>query len=177
MYILKIKTKPLNWKDLTDGFEINIPIDDSGKPKYQPTSISNKFVNKVTIYNDIPSDGVNLRRFDRFVIDKCLVYNQLSEGADGTIQRIVNSQNIITKDVEHYKTPIEYSQLAEDERENYYTVQVDDFVVLDEVDDVVTTSKEFQELQKKYKGNGFLVTSVNASIFGMSVDNVQITHA
>lgn len=136
-----------------------------------------KFSEKVTIFNNIVSDGVNLRRFDRFVINKCLIYNQMAESADGTVRKIVNTQNIITKDVEHYKTPIEYSQLAEDERENYYTVQVDDFVVLDEVDDVITTSKEFQELQKKYKGNGFLVTSVNASIFGMSVDNVQITHA
>lgn len=172
-----VKTKPLTWKDLKNGFDIDIPIDDNGKPKYQSISISDKFIKKVTIYNDIPSDGVNLRRFDRFVINRCFLYNQLSEGTDGTIQRIVNSQNVITKDVEHYKTPIEYSQLAEDERENYFTVQVDDFVVLDEVDDVVTTSREFQELQKKYKDNGFLVTSVNASIFGMSVDNVQITHA
>lgn len=135
------------------------------------------YKDKVTIYNDIPSDGVNLRRFDRFVIDRCLVYNQLSEGADGTVQRIVNAQNVITKDVEHYKTPLEYSQLAEDERENYYTVQIDDFIVYGEVDDVVTTSKEWQELQRKYANNGFSVTAVNASIFGMSVDNVQIIHA
>lgn len=137
----------------------------------------NKFVDKITIYNDIPSDGVNLRRFDRFVIDKCLIYNQLTESADGTVQRVVNSQNVITKDVEHYKTPLEYSQLAEDERDNYYTVQVDDFVVYGEVDDVVTTSKEWQTLQQKYANNGFSVTAVNASIFGMNVDNVQITHA
>lgn len=135
------------------------------------------FTKKVTIYNDIPLDGVNLRRFDRFVIDKCLVYNQLTESADGTVQRVVNAQNVITKDVEHYKTPLEYSQLAEDERENYYTVQVDDFIVYGEVDDVVTTSKEWQALQQKYANNGFSVTAVNASIFGMNVDNVQITHA
>ena len=30
---------------------------------------------------------------------------------------------------------------------------------------------------KKYKDNGFLVTAVNASIYGMSVDNVHIIHA
>lgn len=139
--------------------------------------MTQKFNKKVTIYNDIPSDGVSLRRFDRFVIDKCLIYNQLTESASGTVQRVVNSQNVITKDVEHYKTPLEYSQLAEDERENYYTVQVDDFVVYGEVEDVVTTSKEWQSLQQKYANNGFSVTAVNASIFGMNVDNVQITHA
>lgn len=147
-----------------------LPIKSSTRP-------INKFTNKVTIYNDIASDGVNLRRFDRFVINKCLVYNQLSENADGTVQKIINSQNVITKDIEHYKTPIEYKQLAEDEKNKFYTVQIDDFVVLGEVDDIVTTSREFQELQQKYKGNGFLVTAVNASIFGLDVDNVQITHA
>lgn len=157
--------------------EIDIPITEETKPKYRPYGMTDKFVNKVTIYNDIPSDEVNLRRFDRFVIDKCLVYNQLTESADGTVQRVVNAQNVVTKDVEHYKTPLEYSQLAEDERENYYTVQVDDFIVYGEVDDVVTTSKEWQALQQKYANNGFSVTAVNASIFGMNVDNVQITHA
>lgn len=148
----------------------NLPLNAPARPK-------NKFTNKVTIYNDIPSDGVNLRRFDRFVIDKCLIYNQISEGADGTVQKILNSQNVVTKDIKHYKTPIEYKQLAEDEKDNFYTVQIDDFVVLAEVDDIVTTSREFQELQQKYKDNGFLVTAVNASIFGLNVDNVQITHA
>lgn len=156
---------------------VDIPITDKTRPKYQPFAMNEKFDSKVTIYNDIPSDGVNLRRFDRFVISKCLVYNQLTEGADGTIQRVINTQNVITKDIEHYKSPIEYMQLATDEKDSYYTVQIDDFVVLGEVDDVVTTSKEFQNLQQKYKNNGFSVTAVNASIHGMTVDNVQITHA
>lgn len=158
--------------------EIEIPVEHFfASIKNHSFGLKNKFTDKVTIYNDIPSDGVNLRRFDRFVIDKCLIYNDLAESADGTVQRIVNSQNVITKDVEHYKTPLEYSQLAEDERDNYYTVQIDDFVVYGEVDDVVTTSKEWQTLQQKYANNGFSVTAVNASIFGMNVDNVQITHA
>lgn len=137
----------------------------------------NKFTQKVTIYNDIPSDGVNPRRFDRFVIDQCLVYNTVAEGADGTVQRIVNTQNVITRDVSHYKTPIEYRELPKDLREQFYTVQIDDYVVFGEVYDVVDTAKEFQELAKKYSGNGFFVTSVNASIHYMRVDNVHIVHA
>lgn len=157
--------------------EIDIPITDATKPKFQPYGIKEKFTDKVTIYNDIPSDGVNLRRFDRFVIDKCLIYNQVTEGADGTVQKIINTQNVITKDIEHYKDPVAYKQLPSDEKDNFYTVQIDDFVVLAEVDDVVTSSKEFQALQQKYKDNGFSVTAVNASIHGMNVDNVQITHA
>lgn len=135
------------------------------------------FTKKVTIYNDIPSDGVNERKFNRFVIEKCVVYNQATEGADGTIGKVVNAQNVITKDVTRYKSPLEYVRLPADEKKNFYTVQIDDFVVLDEVDDIVTTSREFQDLQKKYANNGFSVTAVNASIYGMSVDNIQITHA
>lgn len=158
--------------------EIDVPVEQYLRSaKTHPFGLENKFVDKVTIYNDIPADSVNLRRFDRFVIDKCLIYNQMTEGADGTVQKIVNAQNVITKDVEHYKTPLEYLQLAEDERKNYYTVQVDDFVVYGEVDDIVTTSKEWQLFQQKYANNGFSVTAVNASIFGMNVDNVHITHA
>lgn len=136
-----------------------------------------KFTDKVTIYNDIASDGVNPRRFDRFVIDKCLVYDNLAESADGTIQRIVNAHNVITKDVEHYKTPLEYAQLPVDVKEGFYTVQVDDFVVLAEVDDVVTTSREFQELQEKYKNNGFSVTAVSAYLKGTNTNNIHIMHA
>lgn len=119
--------------------EIDIPIEEyiSKFGSGSTSALKDKFTKKVTIYNDIPSDGVNLRRFDRFVIDKCLIYNQLSEGADGTIQKIINSQNVITKDTEHYKSPIEYKALAEDERDVFYTVQVDDFVVLDEMDKMI----------------------------------------
>ena len=157
--------------------EIEIPITENTVPKYTPYNLKNKFINRVTIFNDIPSDGVSARRFDKFVIDKCIIYNQMSEGADGTIQKIINAQNVITKDIEHYKTPTEYAQIPVDEKDNYYTVQVDDFVVLDEVDDVITTAKEFQNLQQKYKTKGFSVTSVNASIYGMPVDNVHIMHA
>ena len=156
---------------------IEIPITEKTSPKFQKDGMTRLFDKKVTIYNDIASDGVNARRFDRFVLDRCMIYNQATETADGTIGRVVNAQNVITKDVEHYKTPIEYAKLPADEKEKFYTVQVDDFVVLAEIDDVVTTSREFQALQEKYKNNGFSVTAVNANIHGMSVDNVQITHA
>ena len=135
------------------------------------------FTQKVTIYNDIASDGVNPRRFDRFVIDKCMLYNQATESSDSTISKVINAQNVVTKDVEYYKTPLEYARLPADEKDKYFTVQVNDFVVLAEVDDIVTTGREFQDLQKKYENNGFSVTAVNANIHGMAVDNILITHA
>ena len=65
-----------------------------------------------------------------------------------------------------------------DEKEKYYTVQVNDVVIFGEVDDVATTRRELDNLlETKYKNNGFLVTAVNEYIHGMAVDNVQIIHA
>lgn len=157
--------------------EIEIPITENTVPKFRKTGKTDLFNSKVTIYNDIPSDGVNPRRFDRFVIDLCNIQKGVLQNADGTIEKVVNAQTIITKDVEHYKTPIEYAQLPVDEKDKYFTANVNDFVVLAEVDDVVTTSREFQDLQSKYKNNGFSVTAVNEYLNGMSVDNIQIVHA
>ena len=135
------------------------------------------FSGKVTIYNDISADSVNARRFDRFVIDKCNIQKGVLQSADGTIEKVVNAQTVITRDVKHYKPPLEYALLPADEKDKYFTANVYDFVVLAEVDDIVTTSREFQDLQSKYKNNGFSVTAVYEYIHGMAVDNVQIIHA
>ncbi len=131
---------------------------------------------KVTIYNDILADAVNPRRFDRFVIDKCNIQGGIVSRADGTIENIVNAVTVITKDTVHYKQPMEYAKLPVDMKEDFYTVQVGDFIVLSEVDDVVTTSREFAELQNKYADNGIVVRSVSANINGMSVDNVTMAN-
>lgn len=131
---------------------------------------------KVTIYNDIPSDAVNQRRFDRFVIDRCNIQGGIVSKADGTIENIVNAVTVITKDIDHYKQPLEYAKLPADLKEDFYTAQVGDFIVLSEVDDIVTTSREFAELQTKYADNGIVVRSVSPNIHGMSVENVTITN-
>ena len=157
--------------------EIEIPIIEKVVLNSRRNNSTNLFNNKVTIYNDIASDGVSPRRFDRFVIDLCNIQKGIMQNADGTIEKVVNAQTITTKDIEHYKTPLEYALLPADLKDNYFTANVNDFVVLAEVDDVVTTSKEFQDLQSKYKNNGFSVTAVNEYIHGMAVDNVQIIHA
>lgn len=140
--------------------------------------MTDKFTKKCTIYNDIPEDGVNDRHFDRFVIDKCLIYGGTAErSANGTIQNIVNAQTVITKDIEHYKSPLEYQRLPMDEKEQYYTAKANDFIVFGEVDDVVTTSLEFRDLQDKYKNNGMSITAVNPYIFGLATDNITMTNA
>lgn len=144
--------------------------------------INKKLVNlwdsKVTIYNDILADGVNNRRFDRFVIEQCNIQKGALQNADGTIEKVVNAQTVTTRDIEHYKPPLEYKYLPADEKDKYFTVQVNDVVILGEVDDVVTSRRELDDLlTEKYKNNGFSVTAVNEYIHGMAVDNVQIIHA
>lgn len=131
---------------------------------------------KVTIYNDIARNLVEERHFDRFVIGKCNIQGGIVSKADGTIENIVNAVTVISKDVNRYKTPLEYAKLPVDIREGFFTVQVGDFIVLSEVDDVVTTSREFLTLQDKYKDNGIVVRSVSPNVHGMSVDNVTITN-
>ena len=110
------------------------------------------------------------------MIDKCNIQGGIVSKADGTIENIVNAVIVITKDIEHYKPPMQYAKLPVDMKEDSYTVQVGDFIVLSEVDDVVTTSREFAELQEKYKDNGVVVRSVSANIHGMSVDNVTMAN-
>ena len=129
---------------------------------------------KVTIYNDIPKTAVEERHFDRFVIEKCNIQGGIVSKADGTIENIVNAITVISKDVDRYKTPLEYVKLPVDIRENFYTVKIGDFIVFSEVEDMVTTSREFAELQEKYKDNGIIVRAVSANIHGMSVDNITM---
>ena len=114
---MKIKTKPINWKDLHEGIEIDIPITEKTVPKFKKSGMTDLFGSKVTIYNDIPSDGVNARRFDRFVIDLCNIQKGAMQNADGTIEKVPNAIMIETKDVEHYKSPLEYSMLPADEKD------------------------------------------------------------
>ena len=159
------------------GFnEIEIPITEKTRPAFQSDGLADLWEGKVTIYNDISKNAVEERHFDRFVIERCNIQGGIVSRADGTIENIVNAVTVISKDVDRYKTPLEYAKLPVDVREEYYTVQVGDFIVLSEVDDIVTTSREFAELQEKYKDNGIVVRSVSANIHGMSVDNVTIAN-
>lgn len=154
---------------------IEIPITDNTKPAFTKSNMTNLWKSKATIFNDISqADGTRL--FERFVIDKCQVSGQLVDKANETIRNVVNAKTVITKDIEHYKSPIEYVSLSQEERENYYTAQVGDFIVFEEVDDVITNAQEFLKLQTKHKNNGIKIVSVSANINGMAVDNVMMTN-
>lgn len=135
------------------------------------------FKKRVTIYNDIEADAVNPRRFERAVIDRCSVQGGIVSKADGTVENIVNATTIIMKDTERYRTPLVYKKTPVDIREDLYTVQIGDFVVFDEVGDIVSTSRDFAALQEKYADNGMVIRSVSVNIFGMPVDNITATNA
>lgn len=156
--------------------EIEIPITENTRPSFQMDSMTDLWKHKVTIYNDIPKTAVEDRHFDRFVIDLCNIQGGIVSKADGTVENIVNAVTVISRDVERYKSPIDYRNIPVDLREGFYTVQIGDFIVLSEVDDIATTSREFAELQEKYKDNGIVVRSVSANIHGMSVDNITIAN-
>ena len=130
---------------------------------------------KVTIYNSV--NETSGRQFERFVINRCQVQEQVGEKASGTIRNVINAKTVITKDIEHYKPPLEYVKLPDGERVNYYTVSAGDIIVFDEVDDIVTTAQEFAQLQIKYKSNSIKVTTVSVNINGMAVDNITMTNA
>ena len=156
--------------------EIEIPITENTRPSFRMDGMTDLWKQNVTIYNDIAKTAVEERHFDRFVVERCNIQGGIVSKADGTVENIVNAVTVISKDVDRYKTPLEYAKLPGDILEDFYTVQVGDFIVLSEVDDIVTTSREFAELQEKYKDNGIVVRSVSANIHGMSVDNVTITN-
>lgn len=132
---------------------------------------------KVTVYNDIPENEVEARHFDRFVVDRCSIQGGLRSKADGTIENVVNATTVWTKNVEDYKTPREYAFVPSDLREQYYTLQIGDFVVFGEVDDVVVDARDFANLQKKYENNGLKITSVSYNKNDMAVDNISFTNA
>lgn len=170
---MKVKFKVKYGENVID---IPIPEQSQQRPTFDKGGMADLWKHKVTIYNDTPKNAVEERHFDRFVIDLCNIQGGIVSKADGTIENIVNAVTVISKDVDRYKIPLEYAKLPVDIREEFYTVQVGDFIVLSEVDDIVTTSREFAELQEKYKDNGIVVRSVSANIHGMSVDNVTITN-
>ena len=156
---------------------IDIPITEKTVPAFDSNRKTDFFAKKVTIFNDIPKDGVTPRHFDRNVIEKCNIQGGVIEKADGTISNISNAKTVTTKDVSRFLPLSEYVKKPEDERAAFFTASPDDFVVFDEVSDVVTTIAEFAELRKKYKNNGISVTAVNDYIYGTALDNVQIIGA
>lgn len=154
---------------------IEIPITDKTKPAFTKSNMTDLWKAKVTIYNDVPKTAFEERRIDRHVIDLCQVQGGYVDKANGTVQNIVNAKSVITKDISRYKPPEEYYLLPAGERDNYFTVQVGDFVVLREVEDVITW-QELSQLVNKYKNDGFRILSVQDNINGMSVDNITMAN-
>ena len=156
--------------------EIDIPLENKNTQPLDMDGLSDLTNKRVTIYNDIPADAFNPRRFEKFVIDKCIIQGGYAAKTDGTISNPVNAKTVLTKDIRHYKPYIEYITLPQEERENCFTARAGDFIVFSEVDDTVSSAQEFSELQQKYKDNGMKVMSVSENIYGLNVDNIQFTN-
>lgn len=135
------------------------------------------FKDKITIYISIPATPIKARHFNRRIVDKCQMQGGFVDKTDGTVRNIVNAKTVITKDFTRYVPPETFYNTPEDLRTDIFTVQVGDFVVFGEVDDVIENAEQFANIQQKYKNNGIKVTSVNAFINGMAVDNITITNA
>ena len=159
--------------------EIDIPIPETAVA-FRGKGLRDVFVDKVTIFHSATTadeNGKKTRRFDRMIVDKCSIQGEYVNKPDGTIKNVVHSQTVITRDVARYKTPSEYLALSADERSRHYTVHIGDFVVFAEVDDAVNSSREFADLQERYKDNGMVVAAVKPSLFGMDIDNITFASA
>lgn len=131
---------------------------------------------KVTIYNDIPKSDDDERHFDRFVLEHCNIQGGVLAKIDGTIENVVNAISVITRDVKAFKPLAEYMILSEEERKQYFTLNIGDMVVLEAVTDEVKTNADFGALVKKYANNGFVVRSISANIHGLFVDNISMSN-
>lgn len=138
---------------------------------------------KVTVYIiEVNSSTSNSVRYRREIIYRCNIQCGCKEGMDGTIRNFADVKTIYTKDVGRYLKPVDYFNLSEVKRmwdypNGCYTVKIGDFIVFGKVNDVVSTPKEFSDLQTKYKDCGMKVTSINVNMFGMRTDHIMMTNA
>lgn len=134
------------------------------------------FNKTVTLYNDIPADDVNPRVWKRTVLKDCNVQGGLMEKANGTVANIVNAKTITVMDIDNYLPPTEFYALPADVRADYFTVNTGDFIIFEEVDREITTSREWSTLQSDYSNNGIKVMTVSENIYGTSADNISISN-
>lgn len=131
------------------------------------------FNTTATIYNVIAKTATEDKHYDRHTLTRCNIQKGETATLNGTVVNIVNAITVITKDTARYREPSSYSEIPKDLRQGYYTARIGDFIVFSDVDDEVTTSLEFQNLQDKYRDNGMVIRQISPSIYGMAVDNVQ----
>ena len=156
---------------------IDVPVTKHTKQlrtgKRELTSLWNA---RVTLYIDVPETDTMPRTIERRVINQCRIYGHLTDKPKESVRDILNAKTVVTKDTDRYIKPHEYMSLPPDVRTNYYTVTPGDFIVFDEVEDIVSDALEFAKLQQKYKDVGIKVTVENVNINGMAVDNIMISN-
>lgn len=154
-----------------------IDIPDAPAVAFENSSLCNLYADKVTVFNDIAAGNIEARHFDRHVIDKCSIQGGYVRTLNGNVENLVGTTMVITRSVDKYLPIAEYRALPADRREDFYTAQPGDVVVLREVDDVVETASEWNALKQKYKDEMFIIKSANHNGKGMAVENVTMMSA
>ena len=133
--------------------------------------LSNLSGKTFTIINQIPeSPSVNTKvAWIKHTLTDCGKKDGLFDQSSGTMSSKANTWTAYLNDWERYKPPHwldgGYYALPDDAKPSYFTVNVGDLIIFDDIPDVApTTLTEFNALSKKYKDIGGAVTSAEAYI-------------
>ena len=128
-------------------------------------SLSNLQNSTFTIINQIPQSisSAKKRAWFKHTLRKCGKQNGIYDRTGGTMLYKTNTFTAYIGDWERYMPPswlnTGYYTLPDKDKANYFTVNVGDLIVFDDIDDSVpTTLQEFQALVAKYGDNGGTVT-------------------
>lgn len=148
--------------------------------------LNNLYNRKCTIYCVIPSKSNTPAVYGhRFVLNDCAIENTTSQRLSGVTIQLVNVDSVITKNIADYRPPTDtvgsdstgfsdygFYAIPQMYRNKFYTVNAQDFIVYDVVDDEISTAQEFSALKNKYKNNGMIVAQGIDNRKGLKVDNI-----
>lgn len=123
-----------------------------------------------TIINQIPtSQDVSKKiKWIKHTIDKCSKHDGIYDKTNNQMINRVNTWTAYIGDWQSYKKPSwnnGYYSLADDEKENFFTINIGDLIIFDTIDDTTpTTLQEFKDLCDKYRDNGGTVSNTQAYI-------------
>ena len=124
-----------------------------------------------TIINQIPKseNDTSKTKWQKHILTHCDVRNGVYDKSTGVFSGRGNLWTVYIYDWQFYKPPIwskdGYYFLDDLKKEKYFTVNVGDLIIFENIPDKVPTSiSEFSELEKKYRQNGGTVSNCEAFI-------------
>ena len=134
-------------------------------------SLSNLKDKTFTIINRIPTSASNAQivGYKKYILYGCDVQNGFFDKSTGTMMYKANTWTAWLSDWKAFKEASwlngGYYALADKDKGNYFTVNIGDLIVCEDIPDLApTTIQEFQALVTKYKDNGGTVSSAQAYI-------------